>query len=47
MVTPFINSFISAWGSTTPDLAARINQKWPILDQKWEFNDTMQIRWNN
>ena len=41
-----INSFISAYDSTTQDLAARINQKWPFSDNKWEFYDTMLIRWN-
>ena len=40
------NSFISAYDSTAQDLAARIHQKWPLLDQKWEFYDTTLIHWN-
>ena len=29
----FIREFISAYDSTTQDLAAKIHQKWPLLDQ--------------
>ena len=39
-VTTFINSFIVAYDSTAQDLAARIHQKWPLLDKKLEFYDT-------
>ena len=45
-VTTFINSFISAYDSTAQDLAARIHQKWPLLDHKWEFYDITLIRCN-
>ena len=40
-VTTFINWFISAYDSTAQNLAARIPQKWPLLDQK------MRILWHN
>ena len=41
-VSTFIASFISAdwYDSTAQDLVARIQQKGPPLDQKWEFYDT-------
>ena len=39
--TTFINWFISAYDSTAQNLAARIPQKWPLLDQK------MRILWHN
>ena len=44
-MTTFIDSLISAYDSTAQGLAARINQKWPLLDQKWELYDTTLIRW--
>ena len=39
-VTIFITAFITAYDSTAQDLAAKMHQKWALLDQKWEFYDT-------